>query len=294
MLKNTLGGFFLMGVLASTCFAEGREIAITIDDLPFVGANNKNASSIKRSNGRIHSIIKTLVDHKIPAIGFIIGGSIAKEQLPLLEQFRAEGFLLGNHTYSHKSLNSTSAENYIEDVDKADKKLTPFMTTPKYFRYPYLAEGKGDKKQQVYSYLAEHQYTIAPVTIDSKDYKFNAQLLAIHWQQRGQNLKQIKARYLAYIWDQTLKAEARSQKNSGKAGKQILLVHANLLNSHFLGDVIDMYQNNGYKFISLADALAPAPETKLIEASNDPREACLGTFHAKISSIQNYLIKAFG
>jgi hypothetical protein len=37
--------------------------------------------------------------------------------------------------------------------------------------------------------------------------------------------------------------------------KQILLIHANLLNSLCLGDIIELYRTNGYKFISLADAL---------------------------------------
>ena len=58
-----------------------------------------------------------------------------------------------------------------------------------------------------------------------------------------------------------MKAEKRS---SDKPVKQILLVHANLLNSHFLGDVIQMYKNNGYRFISLTEALAnTAPLVKI-------------------------------
>ena len=42
--------------------------------------------------------------------------------------------------------------------------------------------------------------------------------------------------------------------------KQILLIHANLLNSYLLGDVIQLYKQNGYKFITLTEALEnPAP-----------------------------------
>lgn len=62
---------------------------------------------------------------------------------------------------------------------------------------------------------------------------------------------------MAYIWKQTLRAE----KNSNKDAKQILLIHANLLNSYVLNDILEMYQKKGYKFISLTDALKnPAPE----------------------------------
>lgn len=52
-----------------------------------------------------------------------------------------------------------------------------------------------------------------------------------------------------------LQAEKR-----GKSSKQILLIHANILNSYLLGDILEMYKKNGYKFISLTEALKnPAP-----------------------------------
>lgn len=294
MLKNNLTRLVLMATLVSTCsFAMEREIALTIDDLPLVGANNKNAASVKRSNDQIQRIIQTLIDHKIPATGFIIGSAVAKEQLPLLEEFRANGFALGNHTYSHKSLSNISAEKYIADIDKADKSLMPLLTEPKYFRYPYLAESKGEKKKQVHSYLAEHQYIIAPVTIDSKDYHFNARFLAIPWQKRAQNLAQIKTRYLDYIWNQTLKAEARASKKPGSSGKQILLIHANLLNSYLLGDVIDMYQENGYVFIGLNEVLA-ARLAKKVETAPAVEKAKAALTSASIGYYRDHLIKFFG
>ncbi len=271
MLANRLVLLLAIGITLGSgqSFAAVREIALTIDDLPFVGANNSTTRSIKRSNDRIQAIIQTLIDHKIPATGFIIGEALVKQQLPLLEEFHANGFALGNHTYTHKNLNHLSADVYIEDIDKADKKLASIMTTPKYFRYPYLAEGNGEKKQVVHEYLSNHNYVIAPVTIDSKDYNFNAQLLSVPWQRREAALKSIKARYLAYIWNQTLKAEARSARNPEHARKQILLVHANLLNSHLLGDVIDMYQKNSYVFIPLSEAIATQTPTSTLKASEE-------------------------
>ena len=62
---------------------------------------------------------------------------------------------------------------------------------------------------------------------------------------------------IAYICQQTLNAEKRTK---GQPAKQILLIHANVLNSYLLGDILEMYQKNGYKFISLTEALRnPAP-----------------------------------
>ncbi len=238
----------------TSVFAE-NEIAITIDDLPFVGSGTSTPANLKRTQERFMALVNTLVENQVPATGFAIGGAIAKNEWEFLEIFRNQGFTLGNHTYTHRSLNGESADKYIADIERADTILTPVMTEPKYFRYPYLAEGKGEKKQKVLEYLTENHYTVAPVTIDSKDYEFNAQFYRIPYRQRAQRLEQFKKRYLAFIWQQTLRAEKKAKRVDGQPVKQILLIHANLLNSLCLGDIIELYRKNGYKFISLGDAL---------------------------------------
>ncbi len=249
--------FFCLFLSAFTCFGQTREIAITIDDLPLVASKMDTAGNQQRATERFNKIIEALTENKVPATGFVIAGAIAKGQWAFLEQFRKAGFEVGNHTYSHYNLNQMSAEKYIADLDRADKILTPLLTTPKYFRYPYLAEGSKTTKPKVLNYLNEKNYVIAPVTIDSKDFRFNEQLYHVPYRAREAYINKLKPRYLAYIWDQTLRAEQRAK---GQPVKQILLIHANLLNSYALGDIIQMYKKNGYTFITLTEALKnPAP-----------------------------------
>jgi len=250
--KYAPGLIFLAILINIPCFAANHDIAITIDDLPFVGTDSNDSGNLQRSHDRFMKLMQSLIDNHVPATGFVIAGAIGKGQWQLLEEFRKEGFELGNHTYTHADLNRISSKKYIEEIARADQKLAPVMTQPKYFRYPYLAEGKGSAKQKVQDFLTENQYTIAPVTIDSKDYLFNERLLHISWRIRHQYLAQMKHQYLDYIWKQTVLAEKRSLGSV----KQILLIHANLLNSLFLGDVIQMYKNNGYRFVSLSEALS--------------------------------------
>lgn len=229
-----------------------REVAITLDDLPFVGSANNKASALKREHDRFYKILDTLIENQVPATGFVIAGSIEKGQWELLQAFRDAGFTIGNHTYSHANLNTTSAEKYIANVEKADKILSPLMSHPRYFRYPYLAEGRGEKKAQVQQYLAEHDYVIAPVTIDTKDFRFNGQLYHVPYRSRPKYLPTLRRQYLNYIWKQTVRAEKRAK---GKPVRHIVLLHANLLNSHFMGDIIQMYRSHGYTFITLEAAL---------------------------------------
>ena len=244
-------------LFTSTCFAQEREIAITIDDLPLVASKMNTPGNQQRATERFSKIVEAFKKYQVPATGFIIAGAIGKNQWAFLEQFQQAGLMLGNHTYSHYNLNQMSAEKYIADIERADKILAPILSTPKYFRYPYLAEGNNKTKQKVYDYLNEHHYVIAPVTIDSKDFNFNESVYKVPYHSREAYIQKMKPRYLAYIWKQTLLAERNAK---GKNSKQILLIHANILNSYLLGDILEMYKKNGYKFISLTEALkSPAP-----------------------------------
>ncbi|MFY7697514.1 MAG: polysaccharide deacetylase family protein [Legionella sp.] len=252
MLKSTI---LLLILFSSNLYAYHRQIAITIDDLPLVASKMDTPGNQQRSRERFTKIVEAFSQYKVPVTGFVIAGAIEKGQWEFLEQFRKAGFTLGSHTYSHLNLNHTSAEKYIADIEKADKILAPIMSHPKYFRYPYLAEGSNEKKQKVIEYLNAHDYKIAPVTIDSKDFAFNESSYKIPYRARENYIQKVKTRYLAYIWKQTLRAE---KNNKASKTPQILLIHANLLNSYLLPDILDMYKKNGYTFVSLTEALAPS------------------------------------
>src|SRR3990167_3562975 len=177
--------FFMLDNIDAWSDTIQKRIAMTIDDLPFVGSTYNEPGRINRENQRFNAIMHTLVINQVPAVGFVIGGTIERGQWDLLQTFSQQpGLTLGNHTYTHRNLNSSSAEAYINEITRTDQRLSILMKEPKFFRYPYLAEGSGLKKQQVQTYLHQHGYIVAPITIDSKDFKFNAQLLAIYWRNR--------------------------------------------------------------------------------------------------------------
>ena len=219
---------------------------MTIDDLPFVGESK---------NFHLAMIIDAIKLNAIPATGFIIAREVNATNLPTLQKFREAGLSLGNHTLSHINLNRVTADTYIQDIDTADKILTPVLTEPKFFRYPYLAQGDGLKKERVQHYLSSKNYHVAPITIDSKDFIFNQLLLSVPESERRHFLTVLKPCYLDFIWQQTLKAEEHSRYTKNPDQTQILLIHANLLNAYVLPDIINLYKQNGFNFVSLAEAL---------------------------------------
>lgn len=238
--------FLVLMSLSSLGQASNRSIAITIDDLPFVG---------DAKNFHLNMIIDTLTNEQIPVTGFVIAQNISPDNWEVLHKFHDAGLSLGNHTLSHANLNQISTERYLHEIDAADKILAPVLTEPKFFRYPYLAMSEGEKKEQVLRFLSKKHYQVAPITIDSKDFTFNQLLLGVPEKSRRAFLEVLKPCYLDFIWQQTLKAEESNAANHKNGQPQILLIHANLLNAYVLPDIIHLFKQRGYDFISLETAL---------------------------------------
>jgi peptidoglycan/xylan/chitin deacetylase (PgdA/CDA1 family) len=221
-------------------------ISITIDDLPFVG---------EYRNFHLNMMIETMTKQQVPATGFIIASEVRKDNWEILHKFRDAGFGLGNHTLTHANLNKLNSKEYRHEIQGADAILSPVLTKPKYFRYPYLSMSSGQKKEDILCFLAKKNYRVAPITVDSKDFAFNQRLLAVPEMNRRAYLDELKPFYLDFIWQQTVHAEEHNQYHHNTAQAQILLIHANLLNAYVLPDIINLYKENGYTFVSLEDAL---------------------------------------
>jgi len=238
--------FLILFCLLPSLVCAKKTVAITIDDLPFVG---------EYRNFHLNMMMETMVQQQVPATGFIIASEVRTDNWPMLHKFRDAGFGLGNHTFSHANLNRLTVAEYIQEIKKADSMLTPVLTKPKYFRYPYLAMSNGSKREEILCYLKRKHYKVAPITIDSKDFAFNQRLLSVPELNRRDYLKELKPFYLDFIWQQTVKAEEHNQYHHKPEESQILLIHANLLNAYVLPDIINLYKEQGYEFVSLNKAL---------------------------------------
>ncbi|KTC65865.1 polysaccharide deacetylase (plasmid) [Legionella adelaidensis] len=250
----------LFSSFISISYAQKRLIALTIDDLPFVG---------EEKNFHLNMIIDALKANEVPATGFVIASNVSPNNWDTLKKFREAGLGIGNHTLNHINLNKVKTQAYIQEIDDADKVLLPVLTEPKFFRYPYLAMSNGEKKNTVISFLAAKNYQIAPVTIDSKDFVFNQLLLSVQEKDRRGFLGVLRDCYLKFIWEQTLLAEEHNIQANKPNRPQILLIHANLLNAYVLPDIINLYRQNGFTFVSLERALRGFPGTPKVAVKEE-------------------------
>ena len=239
-----------------------REIAVTFDDLPAV--------STKRDIGTWKEIttklLKTISSNRIPAIGFvnenklIPDGQHDEARVALLRMWIAAGLELGNHTYSHRSLNSTPLEEFESDTIRGEETVSRLLREKgkklRYFRHPFLHTGRSlETKKAFESFLAGRGYTIAPVTIDNSDWVFARAYDNARDANDNRAMKQVADAYVPYMERKIDYWERQSVALFGREVKQILLVHANSINADHFDDMIRMLRKRGYRFITLDEAL---------------------------------------
>lgn len=241
---------------------ERRTVAVTIDDLPVVSTRGdlKNRQEITK---RLLAHIKNA---KMPAIGFVnenklyADGKLDEQQVNLLRMWVNAGLELGNHTFSHRSLNQIPLAEYQSDLLKGESVTRDLLRSKKktirFFRHPFLQSGRSmETKAQFNSFLKQHGYTIAPITCDNADYIFS-RAYDIAFDRRDMALmKKVGDAYVPYMEAKLEYWERQSQKLLGREMSHTLLIHANFINSDYLDDLAAMFKKRGYKFVSLEEAL---------------------------------------
>jgi peptidoglycan-N-acetylglucosamine deacetylase len=239
-----------------------RQVAVTIDDLPAGMADRLPAAGITAMTAKL---LGTLRDQKIPVVGFVNEKKLYKtgevdERIQALQMWVDYGFELGNHTFSHASLNQVGLKAWEEEVVRGESVtrmlLAPHKMKLRYFRHPYLDTGRDLlTRREAEAFLVERGYRIAPITLDGWDWMF-AGLYEDAKNRKDTGLQQqIVKEYLAYHDAVFAYSEQLSVKVVGYEPKQILLLHASNLEADHIGELMDVLRKRGYRFITLEDAL---------------------------------------
>jgi peptidoglycan-N-acetylglucosamine deacetylase len=233
------------------------EISITFDDLPAAGSDvpDLNRSQIA------HTIIATLKKHKIENVYGFVNGILAKnmqERLDILATWKKAGFLVGNHTYSHKGLTATSLADFIKDLEENEPILSDFAENIyeyKILRYPYLEEGDShDKRYGIRNYLNKRNYRVAPVSIDFEDWNWNDPWIRCHTQNKSVEIEKLKTLYLKVANERLNTANQLAMRIYQRPIKQVLLLHFSAVTADFLDALLFDWEKRGAKWITLAEA----------------------------------------
>ena len=240
----------------STLSVPGRQVAITIDDLPRGG--DGGGRDFEAVRAMTEKLLKPFRERKIPVIGFV--NAERGEQLgegglkKILDLWLDAGADLGNHSYSHPDINTVSLDDYTANITRGEPALraalAPRGKTLTFYRHPFLHAGPTPEiKRGLQAFLDAQGYRVAPVTLDNSDYEY-ARLYT-----RPEFRERVRREYLPYMESIVTFFEQRSIEVVGREFPQTFLIHASELNADLMPDLLAMFERRGYSFVSLEAAL---------------------------------------
>jgi len=240
-----------------------REICITIDDLPAASAQTMTGAEIVEMTTKL---LATLTAQKIPAVGFVNESKLyydlndVQPRIKALSLWTEGGFELGNHTFSHMSLNNNTLAAWEEEVVRGET-VTRMLDSQhkmklRYFRHPFLDTGRDlETRRQAEMFLAQRGYRIAPVTMDAWDWMFAGPYAYARKNNDAALQQRLVTEYLSYTTTVFDYYEKLSRDLLGYEPRQILLLHGNWLEADHIGELLDLLRKRGYQFVTLERAL---------------------------------------
>ncbi len=211
--------------------------------------------------------------HHIPVTGFVIQKrveSLGPAGLHILQQWTREGFDLGNHTYSHADINDLSIEQIQDEIVRGELTIGPLMKDAgkklRFFRFPMSHTGDTKAKHDaIAEFLLQRGYELAACTIDTSDYVFNQAYVRMLASHDAVSARRLRRDYLAYTDAEIDYYAGLNLQVFGYAPPEVMLLHDNRLNADVIEQVLKLFSQKLYTFVSLAsaqsDAAYRAPDT---------------------------------
>jgi peptidoglycan/xylan/chitin deacetylase (PgdA/CDA1 family) len=230
-------------------------VALTFDDLPAAGAlppgddRTRIASSLAA---------KLRASHLEGTYGFVNASKLQNDpdaQLAL-HAWVDSGMNIGSHTWSHMSLSSNSAEAFEKDIAQNEETLAAYAGNRDWhwFRYPFLWEGDTlDKRRAVRSYLREHGYRVAQVSLDFEDYAWNDAYARCSAKQDTTAIAWLKQSYLETAAEYIRLGREEQQIAFGHEIPNVMLLHATAFTTLMFPELVNMLRTQGFQFASLPD-----------------------------------------
>ena len=273
-MVNPIRIVLVLFVFTAFCISDGysqsnnsitslKSISVTMDDLPLNIALHVSTVEMKSI---VEKLILKIRAEGIPVVGFVnenkleVNGKLDSQRVNILKTWLDSGIELGNHTYSHKNANGVPVSEFEQDIIKGEKTLKELMAERgmklRYFRHPFLMTGRSIAvNNEITKFLFDHGYTVAPVTIDNSEWIFSVAYDKAKNIGDTSMMKMVGHEYIAYMKAKLRYYERQSAKLFGRQINQILLIHSNRLNSEYFTILCAMMKEQGYKFISLEEAL---------------------------------------
>lgn len=248
----------LIGLMSISAHAQQKSISITIDDVP-------NTTKYQKDNFS-PSLLHVLDSLKVPFTIFINEDKLYKTEhseknKDLLKKWiENDQAIIGNHTYSHSRYSEVGFDSFVKDIEQGEVLTKQYVSMSgkeiKYFRFPFNDMGKDSIQHlQIKEYLKSKNYTIAPFTVESSDWMFDA--VYQHYLEKGETEKAraIGKQYVNKTIDMIKHFEAMSASIYNRPIKHIYLCHDNAINADHIIEIIDRIRKENYRIESFKESL---------------------------------------
>jgi peptidoglycan-N-acetylglucosamine deacetylase len=257
LMKNPCPPLLVTFFLFTICtFVPAQQIAFTWDDVPAHSALPRGETRVEIGQ----KLIAAMKDaHMPPVYGFVNGVAIEREpaSAPMLKDWRDAGFQLGNHTWSHMNLNTSSLAEWSADLLKNEPVLQQYAVNSDWhwLRYPFLAEGDTpEKRTETRKFLAAHGYRIASVTMSFGDYMWNEPYARCVAKNDIASIAQLESTYLQAAADDADFRRAMSKALYSHDIPYVLLMHVGAFDARMLPRLLKLYRDKGFTFVTLQEA----------------------------------------
>lgn len=273
---RSIAFFYTSVALALFCalgvFAQGRTVAITVDDLPYAGGIlAAPAPTPEVVNDHLLAAFRA---HRIPVTGFVIQKRVeslgSNQGIKILKRWISQGFDLGNHTYSHSDINDLSPEQIKHEIVRGESTIAPLIKGAgkklEFFRFPFNHTGDTRVKHDVIAaFLSQRGYRLATCTIDTSDYLFNNAYVQMLAKNDNVAAEKLRLEYVAYTSVEIDYYAALNKQVLGHEPPEVMLLHDNRLNADVIEQVLALFEEKKYQFVPLdvaqSDAAYRTPDT---------------------------------
>lgn len=262
--KRTIrSGLRMMTALAlglSTVPASAGTVALTFDDLPVFGKMTSAADGAVVTD----TLLAGLRRNHFKATGFVNEVQLAApdhaQRVQLLVRWLDAGMDLGNHSYSHLSLNAVPVEAYIADVAHGAQETSALLGArgrqERWYRYPYLETGLTmAARERFEGWLRTHGYRVAPVTMENSDWRFAAPYDDAMARGDHAEARQIQQAYLAFTRRIVAWYQQAGRALLGREPAFVFLLHASRLNAASIDSLAAILRAQHMRVVPLDTAM---------------------------------------
>ena len=177
----------------------------------------------------------------------------------VLQLWLNAGLDLGSHSYSHPDFADITTDQMESDVERADAILRPLLKANgrslQFFRFPHNDTGDTQAKHDDFAaYLKARGYHVAACTIDTSDYIFAEAYARALGSKHSSLARRIRENYLAYSATEIDYYDSLNRRVLGYEPPQVLVIHDSLLNADTIDDLLTLFRDRHFKFVTLSEA----------------------------------------